>query len=107
MYKSKKSCSFSLFLKSQIPLTMKHKTKHEDHQRREDEVANLWRIWMSANITKNGSNAGNTLIWEKNRARASSLVKWAPARLEEEEVPIYRGSISTGWWRQLVLKLPI
>ena len=52
MNKSKKSCSFSLFLKSQIPLTMQHKTKHEDHQRRKDEVANFWRTWMSANITK-------------------------------------------------------
>ena len=31
---------------------MEHKTKHEDHQRREDEVANLWHTWMSANITK-------------------------------------------------------
>ena len=31
------------FQNSQISLTMEHKMKHEDHQRGEDEVANLWR----------------------------------------------------------------
>ena len=40
------------FQKSQISLTMKHETKHKDHQRREDEVANLWRTWMSEISTK-------------------------------------------------------
>ena len=41
MHKSKKSCSFLLFLKIKISLTMEHETKNEDHQTREEEVANL------------------------------------------------------------------
>ena len=31
---------------------MEHETKNEDHQRREHEVANLWRTWMSEILTK-------------------------------------------------------
>jgi len=31
---------------------MEHKTKHKDHQRREDDVANLWRSWTSEIPTK-------------------------------------------------------
>ena len=31
---------------------MEHETKNEDHQTREDEVANLWCTWMSEIPTK-------------------------------------------------------
>ena len=31
---------------------MEHETKHEDNQRREDEIANLWRTWINETPTK-------------------------------------------------------
>jgi hypothetical protein len=36
---------------------MEHKTKHEDNQKRENEVANFWRTWMSKTLTKTGKMA--------------------------------------------------
>ena len=38
---------------------MEHERKHKDHQRREDEVANLWRTWtseISTKLEKNGQH---------------------------------------------------
>ena len=75
---------------------MEHKTKHEDHQKREDEVANLWRTWMSANHTKNGLNGRTTLIWEKNRGLASSLSEMAGSGSGRKKASFYSGQISTG-----------
>ena len=40
---------------------MEHKTKHEDHQRRENEVANICRTWMTRTLTKTTTNGGNSL----------------------------------------------
>ena len=41
---------------------MEHKTKHEDNQRRENEVANVWRTWMSETPQKLEKMAAPTLM---------------------------------------------
>ena len=49
------------FQKSQISLTIEHKTKNKDYQWREDEVTKLWRTWMTRTLTKTRKNGGNSL----------------------------------------------
>ena len=49
-----------------------------------DEVANLWRTWITRTLTKTRTNGGNSLREEQPRARAS-LVKWHWLGLGEEE----------------------
>ena len=54
---------------------MEHETKNEDRQTREDEVANLWRTWMSeipTKFEKMGQHLLCNLQWEET----SRLVKW-------------------------------
>ena len=48
---------------------MEHETKNEDHQTREDEVANLWCTWMSeisTKLEKMGEHLLSNLPWEES-----------------------------------------
>ena len=56
--------------------SMKHETKHIDHQRREDEVANFWSNWMSEIPTKLEKNGQQLLSRTPWRRRSPSSVKW-------------------------------
>jgi hypothetical protein len=79
--------------------------KHKDHQRREDEVANLLSTWMSeisTNLEKNGHHLLSKMLWGR---RSPSSVKWLARAQEGRKMPIYRRHVSTGWWLQPVLDL--
>ena len=68
---------------------MEHETKHKDHQRREDEVANFWRTWIREILTKLEKNGQHILSKyhgeEAPRARSNG---WLGIR-EEEKRPWY------------------
>ena len=54
---------------------MEHETKNEDHQTREEEVANLWCTWMSeipTKLEKMGQHLLSNSQWEES----PSSVKW-------------------------------
>ena len=56
---------------------MEHETKNEDHQTREDEVANLWCTWMSeipTKLEKMGQHLLSCTPWEGSPIS----VKWLP-----------------------------
>ena len=77
---------------------MEHETKNEDHQTREDEVANLWCTWMSeipTKLEKMGQHHLSNSTWR--RKSSSSVCLLARAR-GGRRCLIYSRSISTGWW---------
>ena len=54
---------------------MEHETKNEDHQTREDKVANFWCTWMSeipTKLEKMGQHLLSNSQWEESL----SSVKW-------------------------------
>jgi len=66
---------------------MEHETKNEDHQTREDEVANLWCTWMSeipTKLEKMGQHLLSNLAWRR-RSSSSVCVCVCWLRLGEEE----------------------
>jgi len=83
---------------------MGHETKHEDHKRRNVEVANLWRILGRVKSQQN-LKSGNTSFLKrketKSRARSNACLGLG----EEEGGLIYRRPISTVWWQKPVLEL--
>jgi hypothetical protein len=45
-----------------------YETKHKDHQRRENKVANLFSTWMSeipTNLEKNGQHLLSKIPWTR------------------------------------------
>ena len=61
---------------------MKHETKNEDHQTREDEVANLWCTWMSeipTKLEKMEEHLLSNLPWEESPSSVKCLA-WARGR---------------------------
>jgi len=54
---------------------MEHETKHKDHQRRDNEVPNIWRTWMSripTKLEKNWQHLLPKMLWR----RSPTSVKW-------------------------------
>jgi len=67
---------------------MKHETKNEDHQTREDEVANLWCTWMSeipTKLEKMGQHLLSNLAWRR-RSSSSVCVCWLGLGEEEGDL---------------------
>ena len=87
---------------------MKHETKNEDHQTKEDEVANLWCTWMSeipTKLEKIGSTSSLTWHGEEEEARALSVCSGSGSG--RKAWPIYSRPISTGWWLQPVQNVEV
>ena len=86
---------------------MEHETKNENHQTREEEVANLQCTWMSeipTKLEKMGQHLLTKLAW---RRRSSSSVCLLARAQRGRRWLIYSRLISTGQWLQPVQNVEV
>ena len=69
---------------------MEHETKNEDHQTREEEVANLWCTWMSEIPTKLEKMGRTSTLGLQGEEEPELSVKCRLGLGEEEGTRIYR-----------------
>ena len=86
---------------------MKHETKNEDHQTREDEVANILCTWMSEIPTKLEKMGQHLLTNLARRRRSSSSVCLLARARRGRRWLIYSRLISIGWWLQPVQNVEV
>jgi len=86
---------------------MEHQTKNEDHQTREDKVANLGRTWMSKILTKLEKMGQHILFISPWRRRSSSSVCLLARARGGRKWLIYSRPISTGRWLQPVQNVEV
>ena len=108
MYKSKKSCSFLLFLKIKNFSNYGAWNKEwRPSNRRGWSCKPLVHLdeWNPHKTWENGQHLLSNLAWRRRRSSSSVCLLWLG--LGEEGWLIYSRTISTGWWLQPVQNVEV